>query len=119
MKNYFAPLPWKDLMTLLGWIGIGVFWILVDQFFFQNIYHRFMVFIALMLGLLYLQLIIHKPERVWHYTNTIAAVMLTVIVSTSLVIHLVVRHDFSTRSVMLWVVSGAVPYVDCWLYVRE
>jgi hypothetical protein len=119
MRNYFAPLKLKDVLTLSGWIAIGYIWLFIDQFFFENIYLRFTVMIGLMFGLLYLQLHINKPSDALHYTNTITLILLTLIISTSLIIHCIIRHDFAPRSFLLWVVSFVIPYLDCWLYLKN
>ncbi len=118
MKKYFAPLKIKDILTLVGLIVIGFGWILIDQFFLPETYQRFMAFCILLFILFYLQFLINKPAQVLHYCNSITLIIVSFVVIISLIMHVLINNDFSYKSVMIWLISGLLPYITGFIYLK-
>jgi hypothetical protein len=118
MKNYFHSLKLKDVITLAGLIIIGFGWLLIDQILLSESYQRFIAFFILIFTLFYLQFSINKPEHVFHYANSIALITLSFIVLVSLVMHVIINNDFTFKSVLIWIISGSVPYIVGFIYQK-
>lgn len=118
MKNYFYPLRSKDVVTLAGLIIVGFGWLLIDQMLLSESYQRFIAFFILIFALYYLQFSINKPERVFHYANSITLISLSFIVLTSLIMHVFINNDFSFKSVLIWIISGSLPYIVGFIYQK-
>jgi hypothetical protein len=106
----------KDWISLAGTVIIGFGWLLVDQIFLVETYQRFIALFIILLGLFYLQFRVNKPEFPVRYANTLAIICVSFIVLVSVVMHLIIKHDFTSKSVMIWIVSGVMPYLSCGLY---
>lgn len=118
MKKYLHPLRLKDVVTLAGLIIVGFGWILIDQMLLSESYQRFIAFSILIFALYYLQFSINKPDRVFHYANSIALITLSFIVLTSLVMHIIINNDFTFKSVLIWIISGSLPYIVGFIYQK-
>lgn len=118
MKNYFHSLKLKDVITLAGLIIIGFGWLLIDQMLLSEAYQRFIAFFILIFALYYLQFSINKPERVFRYANSIALISLSFIVLVSLVMHVIINNDFTFKSVLIWIISGSLPYIVGFIYQK-
>jgi hypothetical protein len=117
--KYFTKLKTKDIMSLAGFIVMGFAWILVDQVFLNKSSSRFVAFILLMTVLFFLQYVINKPQKIWHYANTIALILLIFVILSSIVMHVFIYHDFESRlkhSVLIWAITVAMPYATGFLY---
>jgi hypothetical protein len=115
----FTPLKTKDIISLVGLILIGFAWILVDQFFIKQSSHRFIAFAIVLIVLFYFQFLINKPLHIWHYANTIASILVIFVVLCSVVMHIIIKHDFNQyiiHSIMLWCMIAALPYVAGFIY---
>lgn len=118
MSKYLAPLKLKDYLTLICLIVIGFGWLLIDQIFLPEVFQRFVAFFILIFILYYLQFLINKPSHVIHYANSIVLITVSFIVIVSLVLHVIINHDFSYKSILIWIISAALPYVSGVLYMR-
>lgn len=118
MKKYFSPLKLKDTLTLFGLIALGFGWLLIDQFFLTNTNQRFIAFIILIFILFYLQMIINKPISVIKYCNSIALITVSFAVIVSLIIHVIINNDFSYKSILIWLISGLLPYTTGFFYSK-
>lgn len=118
MKKFFHPLKLKDYITLLLLMIIGFGWLLIDQLLLSESYQRFIAFFILIFVLYYLQFSINKPERVFPYANTIALITLSFIVMVSLVMHVIINNDFTMKSVLIWIISGSLPYIVGFIYQK-
>jgi hypothetical protein len=118
MNKYLSPLKFKDFITLTGLIIIGFGWLLADQIFLHQVSQRFVAFFILILTLYYFQFIINKPENAIRYANSISLITVTFIVIISVVMHIVIQNDFTYRSVMIWIVTGSLPYFAAFLYQK-
>jgi hypothetical protein len=116
MSRFLSPLKFKDILTLIGLIIIGFVWTLIDQIFLHEANQRFIVFIILVFILYYLQFIINKPTHTTHYSNTIALIVLSFAVVVSLIMHVIINNDFSKKSILIWFISGLLPYITGFLY---
>jgi hypothetical protein len=116
MKKYLFPLQLKDYLTLTVVVIIGFGWLLLDQVFLPEVYQRLIAFIVLIFVLYYVQFAINKPAMVFRYANSIAIITLLFIVIVSLVMHVIIRHDFSYKSILIWLITGLLPYVTGFIY---
>ena len=118
MKNYLSPLNLKDCLTLIGLIIIGFGWLLIDQMFLPEVYQRAIAFFILMFILYYFQFAINKPVNVMRYANSIAIIMVSFIVIVSVVMHVIVKNDFNYKSILIWIISGSLPYIAGSIYIK-
>ena len=112
----FTKMKLKDWLMLVGVIIIGFGWLLVDQIFLDETYQRFIALFILLLGLLFLQFAVNKPEYPIRYANTLTVICVTFIVLISVVMHVIIKHNFTSKSVLIWIVSGVMPYMSGGLY---
>jgi len=118
MSKFLSPLKIRDCITLIGLIIIGFGWLLIDQFFLSETYQRFIVFFILIFILYYFQFAINKPIHVIQYANAIALITVAFIVIVSLIMHVIIKKDFTYKSIMIWVISGLLPYLTGLLYTK-
>jgi hypothetical protein len=116
MNSILTKMKLKDWLTLSGVIIIGFGWLLVDQVFLVETYQRFIALFIILLGLLFLQFVINKPENPFLYANTIALICVSFIVLISVVMHVIIKHDFASKLVLIWIVSGIMPFLSGGLY---
>lgn len=117
--KYLAPLKSKDVVTLIGLVIAGFAWIMTDQLFLKASSHRFIAFIIVMILLFQAQFRLNKPSKIWYYANTLSLILLSVTVLLSIVMHVMIAHDFlSTLShiLMLWLITGLMPYMSALIY---
>lgn len=115
--KYFSPLKSKDIISLIILIVIGFCWTLTDQFFFKNSGQRFIAFILVVLIIFYLQFSINKPAKIWYYANTIALISVSFSLIISIIMHVIIRHDFSVKSVLISLIIAVVPYITGLIYL--
>ena len=118
MKNFLSPFKLKDCLTLIGLIIIGFGWLLIDQFFLPQVYQRVIAFFILMFILYYLQFAINKPINVMHYANSIAIITVSFIVIASLIMHVIINNDFNYKSILIWIITGVLPYTAGFIYIK-
>ena len=99
MKYFLSPLKLKGYLTLIGLVIIGFGWLLIDQIFLPEVYQRVIAFFILMFVLYYLQFAINKPTNVMHYANFIATFTVSFIITVSLIMHLIIKNDFTYKSI--------------------
>lgn len=112
----FYPLKIKDIITLLEVTLLGFGWVLIDQIFFSSATQRFIALIIVLLLLFFGQFAINKPSSIWKYANTLALISLTFVVLISVIMHVIVNHDLSSRAVLIWALTMALPYVSAIVY---
>jgi len=79
---------------------------------------RFIAFIVLILILFSLQFFINKPKRnqVLAYANTIALITVSFAIIVSLIMHVIINHDFTFKSILIWIISALLPYIAGFFY---
>jgi hypothetical protein len=112
----FYPFKIKDIITLLGVILLGFGWVLIDQIFLSSATQRFMALIVVLLLLFFGQFFINKPSSIWKYANTLALISLILVVLISVIMHVIINHDLSSRAVLIWVLTVILPYVSAAVY---
>jgi len=117
MKKYFAVLKVKDYLCLIILIAVGFGWLLIDQIFLPEVYQRFIAFIILIFVLFYLQFLFNKPSETIHYANTLSLITVSFAIIVSLIMHVIIQHDFTSKSIFIWIISGALPYITGLVYV--
>ena len=118
MKNFLSPLKLKGYLTLIGLVIIGFGWLLIDQIFLPEVYQRVIAFFILMFVLYYLQFAINKPVNVRNYANSIALITVSFIVIVSFIMHMIINNDFTYKSILIWVISGLLPYLTGFFYMK-
>jgi hypothetical protein len=118
MENFLSPLKLKDCLTLISLIIIGFGWLLIDQIFLQEVYQRVIAFIIVMFILYYLQFAINKPINGMRYANSIAIITVSFIVIVSVVMHVIIKNDFTYKSILIWIISGSLPYLAGFTYMK-
>ena len=118
MKNYLSPLNLKDCLTLIGLIIIEFGWLLIDQIFLPEVYERVIAFFVLMLVLYYLQFSINKPVHLIQYANSVAVITVSFIIVVSVVMHVIIKNDFTYKSVLVWVITGVSSYIAGFIYIK-
>jgi hypothetical protein len=118
MKKYLSPLKLKDCLTLVGLIAVGFGWVLIDQIFLPEVYQRIIAFIILVIVLYYLQFAINKPIQVMNYANSIAIITVSFALIVSLIMHVIIHHDFTYKAILIWIISGTLPYISGFLFMR-
>jgi FtsH-binding integral membrane protein len=120
--KHFSSLKQKDILTLIGLVSVGFIYVfLISHQYISQFIYRISIFTVLCVALMYLQFWINKPKEIWKYANTIAVVILTVVVCMSLVMHVVIYDDFASKfkhSLLLWAISGLIPYVGGFIYSK-
>ncbi len=115
--KYLSSIKRKDILTLTGLVIAGFVWIRVDQFLIPESGPRFIAFILLTLILYYLQFAINRPLKIWHYANTIALLSFAFTLLAAIVIHLIISHDFSLKTVLISLIVLLVPYITGAIYL--
>jgi hypothetical protein len=118
MKNLLSPLKLKGYLTLISLVIIGFGWLLIDQIFLPEVYQRVIAFFMLMFILYYLQFAINKPANVMYYANFIATFTVTFIITVSLIMHVIIKNDFTYRTILVWVITGVLPYAAGFIYIK-
>jgi hypothetical protein len=116
--KYFSSLKLKDYLSLLVVFILGFGWLLIDQYFLPAVWQRFVALIILLLVLFYLQFSVNKPAKTFTYANSIALVSFSFIVILSIVIHVIIKHDFNSKLILIYIVSGALPYVSGFIFQK-
>ncbi len=118
MSKFFYTLKRKDYVSLIVLIAIGFGWLLVDQFLLSASYQRFIALFLLIVSLYYVQFLINKPSDIKRYANTIALITVLFVVIVSLIMHAIINKDFTYKSILIWIISGALPYLAGYLYLK-
>ena len=116
MKKFLSPLKLKGYLTLIGLVIIGFGWLLIDQIFLPELYQRVIAFFILMFVLYYLQFAINKPANIMYYANFIATFTVSFIITASLIMHVIIKNDFTYKSVLVWVITAVLPYAAGFVY---
>jgi hypothetical protein len=117
MKPVFAKLKIADCITLCGVIVVGFGWLLIDQWFLNEVYQRFIALFVLLTFLFMAQFKINHPEKVIAYANTLVLICLSFIVVISVVMHVFIKNDFSYKSVLIWILTALLPYLSGGIYL--
>ena len=119
--RYFEKLKVKDILSLIGLVIIGLSWMMIDQLFLKQSGQRFVVFSLIMVILFYFLYWINKPQKIWYYANSIALTLLIFVIILSIVIHVIIKHDFVKvlrHLLLLWLIVGVIPYLAGFIYSR-
>jgi hypothetical protein len=118
--KYFSSLKIKDILSLTGLIIIGFSWIMTDQIFLKHSGERFIAFTVILILLFLVQFWIIRPTKIWQYANTISLILLIVVILLSIVMHVLIKHDFAGKimhSILIWIVVGVMPYIAGLIYL--
>jgi hypothetical protein len=118
MEKILLRLKLKDYLTLIVLITVGFGWLLIDQIFLPEVYQRVIAFFILMFVLYYLQFAINKPANVMYYASFIATFTVSFIVIVSFIMHVIINNDFTYKSILIWAISGLLPYLTGFIYMK-
>jgi hypothetical protein len=116
MKPFLTSLKIKDYITLTGVIMLGFGWLLIDQLLLSEVYQRFIALIVLLLGLFYLQFQINKPKEIFRYAHALAFISFSFISVVSIIMHVIINHDFTYKSILIWIATATLPYLAGFIY---
>jgi len=120
MKSYFAPFRMKDFITLLITIAIGFTWIMISHYVLSQSSQRFLAFSVLIMTLLYVQYLINRPTHIWRYANTLSFILLIFVILISIVMHVIINNDLSSKILhllLLCLITCIVPYLMALIYM--
>ena len=115
--KYFSSLKIRDIISLTVLIAAGFGWILIDQEFLSETYQRMLAFTVILTVLYLLQFVINKPENIWKYATTVAVLSITFVILTSIIMHILVHHDFTVKGLIIISITAAVPYCSGGIYL--
>jgi len=115
--KYFTALKFRDIISLVLLIAASFGWIMIDQLFLPETYQRMIALILVLTLLFFLQFLINRPKHVWSYATTIALIAVLFIILTSLLMHVIVLHDFSVKGLIIIAITAVVPYCSGGIYL--
>lgn len=117
--RYFTSLKTKDILSLTGLIIVGFAWIGIARIILKQSDQRFIAFTILMIILFQIQFWINRPGKIWHYANILSLSLVIFVVMSSVVIHVIIYNDFADKfqhSVLIWILTGIMPYLSGLIY---
>ncbi len=114
--KYFSTLKNRDILCLVVLIAAGFGWILIDQLFLAESWQRMIALVLVLCFLFFLQFLINKPEKLLFYANTIALVSVLFVMATAVLMHVIIRHDFSVKGLIILAITAAIPYGSAGIY---
>jgi len=115
----FYRLKTKDALCLLGLVILTYLWIRVDQLILTTSTQRMIAFPVLGLILMVLCFYLIKPEKPVTLSHTMAVILIPLFIILTLVLHLFIFKDgFQNKSIILWIMTGAMIYLAGWIYQR-
>jgi hypothetical protein len=115
-NRFFYKLRARDFITLAIWLVLGFAWLQIDQIFLPEVYQRFIALIILLILFFYLQFRINRPEHIIQYTNSIAAVTLSLTMIIIVVQHIIITFDIQWKAFLILFLTGVFPYIGALVY---
>ncbi len=115
--KYFSTLKTRDILCLVVFIATGFGWILIDQLFLAESWQRMIALVLVLCFLFFLQFLINKPEKLLFYANTIALVSVLFVMATAVLMHVIIRHDFSVKGLIILAITASIPYGSAGIYL--
>lgn len=101
----------KDLVLLYSMMILGFSWLLIDQFYFDTHFQRLTAFGIVLLIIYTVLFAAIKPERPLALSNSIVIYAMPVVLTISLITHLLILKDFSFKSVQMWLLTTIEAYL--------
>ncbi len=114
--KYFSALRPRDVISLILLIAAGFGWILIDQQFFPETYQRIIALFLVMIILFFFQFLIHRPEQIMPYANTLVLCTVLFVLVISVVMHIIIHHDYSYRGLIILGITAITPYGSAGIY---
>ena len=114
--KYFSALRTRDVISLILFIVAGFGWILIDQHFFSETYQRIIALFLVIIILFFFQFLIHRPDRIVSYTNTLVFITVLFVLVMSVVMHIIIHHDYSYRGLIILGITAVTPYGSAGIY---
>ncbi len=118
MRKYLKAFRIKDYLMLVFIIITGGIWLAIDQNFLDAVYQRFLALALIFILLFLIQLIISRPDHPTHYSIALSFLCTILNVIMSFVIHVLIQHNFSARSVLIWCITAVSPFLSLFIYKR-
>jgi hypothetical protein len=118
MRKYLKAFRTKDYLMLLIVIITGGIWLVIDQNFLDAVYQRFLALALIFIILFLIQLIIGKPDHPLQYSIALSIVCTLLNMFLSFVIHVLIQHNFSVLSVLIWLITAISPFLSLFIYKR-
>ena len=114
--KYFSALRTRDVISLILFIVAGFGWILIDQHFFSETYQRIIALFLVIIILFFFQFLIHRPDRIVSYTNTLVFITVVFVLVMIVVMHIIIHHDYSHRGLIILGITAVTPYGSAGIY---
>jgi FtsH-binding integral membrane protein len=115
--KFFTTLKFKDIISFVVLIAAGFGWTMIDQLFLPKTYQRMIALVLILAVLFFLQFSINKPKQTWKYATTIAVISVAFVIVTSVIMHVLVHHDFSVKGLIIIAITAIIPYGSCGIYI--
>jgi hypothetical protein len=118
--KYFEPFKMRDFITLICSVIIGFAWIMISHHVLNQSSHRFIVFSALIVLLMYLQFLINKPSKIWLYANSLSLILFLFVFLLSIIMHVIIINDLGSKILhllLLCLITCIVPYLIAFIYM--
>jgi hypothetical protein len=53
-----------------------------------------------------------------YYASFIATFTVSFIVAVSMIRHVIIKNDFTYKSILVWVITGVMPYIAAFIYIK-
>jgi hypothetical protein len=118
MRKYLNAFGIKDYLMLVCVVITGGIWLAIDQNFLDAVYQRFIALAFIFVLLFLLQLIISRPNNSKEYTIQLAIICVSFNILMSCIIHILIQHNFSSKSVLVWLITAVTPFLSLFIYNR-
>jgi hypothetical protein len=122
MRN-FHKLSLNQYLLLILFIAIDGGWLLFVRFnlhvkrdLLPKLWQRMTVFCTLTVILITLLYVIIKPLKPLKLANTLAIIVIPASIVLSIIVHIIVYNDFSSRSVIMWGIILFMIYLGAFIY---
>lgn len=116
MSKFSDSLKLPDYLFLIGALAIGGIWLAVDQIFLDKVYQRFMALAVLLSAYFLIQITIRKPTNLWYYISRVTLIFVAMNMVMSFIIHVLIQHNFTIKSVLVWIVAAGSPFLSLLIY---
>lgn len=116
MSKFSDTLKLPDYLFLIGALAVGGLWLAVDQIFLDMVYQRFIALAVLLIVFFLIQIAVRKPLIPLQYITFVALTFVSLNIVLSFIIHICIQHNFTIKSVLVWIVAAGSPFLSLFIY---
>lgn len=116
MSKFSDSLKLPDYLFIVAALVIGGIWLAVDQIFLDQVYQRFIALAVLLIAFFLVQIAIRKPAIPLQYITLVAVLFISLNILMSFIIHVLIQHNFTIKSVFIWIVAAGSPFLSLFIY---